>query len=161
MPDASGIIGMAGVVPTNVAVTTAGYLVTSGSTGASGSIQLSTSSMNPVTLAASTALNTVSLSASTTATITSVSATTTALMAGSTAGSATATARKGLLAYNQGSSQVLIAYSTAAGTTSYSAAIGSGVLWEMPVPIFVGGVSVAVSTTLTGGTATVLVTELS
>ncbi len=158
--EASAIVGMAGAVPTNVAVTTAGHIITDGSTSAPGAIQLSTSSMNPVTLATSTALNTVSVSASTTATISAVSATTTALMAGSTAGSAAATARKGLLVYNQGTAQVLLAYSTAASISSYSVAIGSGVLWEMPVPIFVGGLTVAVSTTLTGTTATVLVTEL-
>lgn len=159
--EASGMIGMAGAVPTNVAVTTGGNLITSGSTTTGGAVQLSTTSMNPVTLVGSTALNTVSVSASTTAAISSISATSTPLMLSSTAGSATANARKGLLAYNQGNAQVLIAYSTSVSTTSYSVALAAGAYWEMPVPLWLGGLSVAVSTALTGGTATVLATELS
>ncbi len=160
--EASAIVGMAGAVPTNVAVTTAGHIITDGSTTAPGAIQLSTSAMNPVTLAASTALNTVSVAVSTTATVTSVAATTTPAMAGSTAGSATKNALKGVIAQSctGSASPSVLAYSTAAGTTSFTVIIVPGAYWEMPVPLFVGGLSLAVSTTLTGGTATVLVTEL-
>ncbi len=161
----SAISGMAGAVPTNVAVTTDGKLLTSGSTSSAGAIQLSTSSMNPVTLAASTALNTVAVSASTTATLTTVAATTAVAttMLSSTAGSATATGRKGLIAYSCSGSAApaLVAYSTAASSTVFSFVVIPGQLWEMPVPLFLGGLSVATSTASgAGGTATLLVTEL-
>ncbi len=162
--EAAAIIGMAGAVPTNVAVTTDGKLLTSGSTSSAGAIQLSTTSLNPVTLAASTALNTVSVAVSTAAAISAVAVTTAAAMAGSTAGSATKTALKGVIACSctGSASTALLAYSTAASSTVFSVALVPGAYWEMPVPLYSGGLSLAVSTAPgASGTATVLVTELS
>ncbi len=162
--EASAIVGMAGAVPTNVAVTTAGHIITDGSTTAPGAIQLSTSAMNPVTLAPSTALNTVSVAVSTAAAISAVAVTTAAAMAGSTAGSATKNALKGVIACSctGSASTSVLAYSTAASSTVFTVVLVPGAYWEMPVPLFTGGLSLAVSTGLgASGTATVLLTELS
>ncbi len=153
----SAISGMAGAVPTNVAVTTDGKLLTSGSTSSAGAIQLSTSSMNPVTLVASTALNTVAVTVSTGASVSSVAVTTTAAIAGTTYNAS----RKGYSLFNGGTSAVIVAYSTIAATTTYSVGLAAGAFWEMPVPLSALPMSVAVSTTLTGGTANVFVSELS
>ncbi len=126
------------------------------STAGTGSIQLSTSAANPVTLVASTALNTVAIGISTAATISSISASSTPAVAGSTYSAG----RKGYLAYNQGSSPVLIAYSTAVSSANYSVQLNASDFWEMPVPLSALPMSIAVSTTLTLGTATVLITDL-
>ncbi len=152
----SAISGMAAAVPTNVAVTTAGYLITTGSTASGGTVVLSTSALNPVTLAPSTSLNTVAITVSTGASVSSVAVTTTAAVAGTTYNAS----RKGFTLYNQGTSAVVIAYTTVAATTTYSVSLASGAYWEMPVPLSALPISVAVSTTLTGGTASVFVSEL-
>lgn len=94
--------------------------------------------------------------ASTSAAISSVSVSTTPSVL-----QAANTSRKGLIAYNQGPSAVLIAYTTGVSSTNYSLSVGTGQYWEMPVPLYNQGMSVAVSTANTGGTATFLVTELS
>lgn len=71
--------------------------------------------------------------------------------------------RKGLLAYScaGSASPAVVAYTTSVSSTNFSFVLSPGSLWEMPVPLSNIGMSVAVSTALTGGTATVLVTELS
>ncbi len=97
-----------------------------------------------------------SVSPTTSSSITSVSATTTATAV------AANTARKGLIAYScSGSANTaIVSYSTAVTSISFSLAINPGAYWEMPVPLSLQGLGIAVSTTNTGGSATVLVTEL-
>lgn len=117
---------------TNVAVTTAGYIVTSSTSGGTSGIANSTA-----------------------AAIGSAVATTSGTLL-----QAANASRKGLIVYNQGTSPALIAYTTVAGSTTYSFQLNATDYWEMPVPLSGVGMAVVVSTTLTGGTATVFVTEL-
>ncbi len=109
-------------------------------------VGLSTSAVNPVTVTMSTGL-----------TISSVSVSTTPAIAGTTYNAS----RKGYTLYNQGTSAILVAYSTVAATTTYSLSLASGAYWEMPVPLSALPISVAVSTSLTGGTASAFISELS
>lgn len=117
---------------TNVSVSTGGYLLTAGSATAAG--------------------------LSTAAAITSVLATssTNLLLAANTA-------RKGVIAYSCSGSanQAVISFTTTVTSTSFSFVMTPGQYWEMPAPLNTLGMAVGISTTLTGGTATVLVTELS
>lgn len=73
------------------------------------------------------------------------------------------TSRKGLIAYSCTGSgaPALVAYTTSGTATSFSLALNAGVLWEMPSPLSTLGMSVIVSTSYTGLTNTILMTELS
>ncbi len=95
---------------------------------------------------------------STAATIASVIATSSTTLL-----QATNTGRKGLIAQSctGSASPAIISYTTSVTSTSFSVILTPGAYWEMPVPLSNLGMAVGVSTTLTGGTATILVTELS
>ncbi len=87
-------------------------------------------------------------------TITTVSATTTATAV------AANSARLGLTAYvSSTSGPVNLAYSTGGSATSYTVQLVASQYWEMPDPVFTGGMSIVMPST--GTTALVNVTELS
>lgn len=121
---------------------------------------------NVVELSSTSAAIAISTSAAITvsATATSTSAVITSVAATTTAGVLVAvnTGRKGLLVQNDPASvsSALLSYTTVAGSTNYSVVVPKAAYWEMPVPLYAGAMAVAISTTTTGGTATIIITEL-
>lgn len=51
---------------------------------------------------------------------------------------AATSARKGLMVFNDSTSDLYLKYGATASTTSFTVKIGAGAFWEMPSPIYTG-----------------------